>query len=68
MNVFVAALFLMSCAAHAVRVIATKRRFVSPLSVMVALAVLAGTLPVVFLGDGDEARHGFVYFSLSTFR
>jgi Dolichyl-phosphate-mannose-protein mannosyltransferase len=63
-KMFVAALFLISCAAHAVRVIAKRSPFLSPSSVMLAVAVLAGTIPLTLFGDGEEGRLGFVYFPL----
>jgi Dolichyl-phosphate-mannose-protein mannosyltransferase len=32
---------------------------------LVALVIVAGTLPVIFLGDGDNGRHGYVSFPLT---
>lgn len=63
-QLLVAALFLMLCAAEALRRVARRPAFMKTPSVMLALAVLVGTLSPVFFGYGSTERYGSVYFPI----
>jgi Dolichyl-phosphate-mannose-protein mannosyltransferase len=61
-----AAIFLAMCAC-AVWLKARRRSqpVFTTTSGLVASVIVAGTLPVIFLGDGDNGRHGYVFFPLT---
>jgi hypothetical protein len=60
----VAACFLLFCGLGLVTRVLRGRSFLSAPAVVMAVTALAGTIPVLLLGDGDEARHGYVYLPL----
>jgi hypothetical protein len=64
LQLLVTLLFLAVGAADIVTRLRRRGAMLSAPSATLALAVLAGSLPVVFLGDGDASRHGYVYFPL----
>ena len=65
-DLFLAAVFLAMCAAVMWSKVRRRAQSVfTTSSGLVAVVIVAGALPVIFLGDGDNGRHGYVLFPLT---
>lgn len=58
------ATFLALCAADGARRLRRRPPILNSATALLAVVVLAGSLPVLFLGTGDAPRHGYVYVPL----